>query len=132
MWYAFRGVTIKRSGRCVSLSAHLKPVRLCYYRSVLVLLGRLLVDIPSRQVGPHALISELCECVQSIVGLSMLTWMMPLESTIPLWALESTLHEATANHTQTHVRLLIANPIKHFHLWKENDKVLAGHFRWSC
>ena len=35
---------------------------------------------------------------------------MPLESTMPLRAFESTLHEATANHTQTHVRLLIATP----------------------
>ena len=35
---------------------------------------------------------------------------MPLESMMPLRAFESTLHEATANHTQTHVRLLIATP----------------------
>ena len=49
---------------------------------------------------------------------------------MPLRALESTLREATANHTQTHVRLLIAiHPIERFHLWKENDEVLAGHFR---
>ena len=55
--------------------------------------------------------------------------MMPLESVMPLWALESKLHEATANHTQTRIRLLIATPYQTFHLWKENDKVLAGHFR---
>ena len=55
--------------------------------------------------------------------------MMPLEFAMPLRALESTLHEATANHTQTRVRLLIATPYRIFHLWKENDEVLAGQFR---
>ena len=44
----------------------------------------------------------------------MSTWMMPLESAMPLRVLESTLHEATANHTQTHVRLLIATPYRTF------------------
>ena len=33
---------------------------------------------------------------------------------MPLWALESALHKATANHTQTHVRLLIATPYRTF------------------
>ena len=33
---------------------------------------------------------------------------------MPLRALECTLHEATANHTQTHVRLLIATPHRTF------------------
>ena len=33
---------------------------------------------------------------------------------MPLQALESTLHKATANHTQTHVRLLIATPYRTF------------------
>ena len=33
---------------------------------------------------------------------------------MPVRALESTLHEATANHTQTHVRLLITTPYQTF------------------
>ena len=39
---------------------------------------------------------------------------MPLESTMHLRALESTLHEVAANHTQTDVRLLIATPYRTF------------------
>ena len=49
VWYAynvFRSGTIRTCGRCetdisMAESAHLEPVRFCYYGSVLVLLGRL-------------------------------------------------------------------------------------------
>ena len=63
LYYVFRGGTIRTCGTCekdisMAESAHLKPVRLCYYESVLMLLGRLVKTslVPSQPAAQLAVL----------------------------------------------------------------------------
>ena len=63
LYYVFRSGTIRTCGRCekdISMveSAYLERVRLCYYRSVLVLLGRLVKTsiVPSQPAAQLAVL----------------------------------------------------------------------------
>ena len=63
LYYVFRSGTIRTCGRCekdisMAESAHLKPVRLCYYESVLMLLGRLVKTslVPSQPAAQLAVL----------------------------------------------------------------------------